>query len=186
MIGYLSGKILEKETDSLIVKVGGIGYKVFVPFFVWKRCRLGSKKEFFVHTWVREDQISLFGFLDKESKKIFVLLTSVSGIGPKLALSVVSCAQGADDVVKAIQQADVDFFTAIKGLGKKSAQRIIVDLKSKIGGVKDLELEMAEDEELIQALRGLGFSSQEIKKSIKGVKANLPLEKKIRLALRDK
>lgn len=184
MIGYLSGTIKSKEFDSLIVDVSGVGYKVFAPLFVWQNCQLNDKKEFLIHTYVREGEISLFGFLKPADKQMFVNLISVSGIGPKLALNIISYSRGSDNVTRAIQEADVDFFTSIKGLGKKSAQRVIVDLKPKIGGLKDLEFEKDIDQDLINALKGLGFSREEIKKSIKGIKENLPLEEKIRLALK--
>lgn len=186
MIGYLLGKILFKENDgSLIIETNGVGFKVFVPFFVWQNCQLNDKKELFVYTHVRQDEFSLFGFLKQTDKQIFVNLISVSGIGPKLALNVVSYSRGSYKIIKAIRQADVDFFDSIKGLGKKSAQRIIIDLKSKIGSLKDLEFETEQDQDLIEALKGLGFSREEIKKAVRGIKKDSPLEEKIRLALKN-
>jgi len=184
MIGFLSGVIKSKEINSLIVDVYGVGYQVFTPLFVWQNCRVNDKKEFLIYTHVREDGISLFGFLNKTNKKIFVDLISVSGIGPKLALNIISYSHGPRKIIQAIQEANVDFFIAIKGLGKKNSQRIIVDLKSKIGGLKDLEFETEQDSDLLAALKGLGFSREEIKKAVKGIKKSLPLEEKIRLSLK--
>jgi len=185
MIGSLSGIIKQKKFDSLIVDVGGVGYRVFTPVFVWQDCQIGDKRDFLIYTHVREDEISLFGFIKPADQEIFINLISVSGIGPKLALNILSYSRGASRVVKAIQDADVDFFVSVKGMGKKSSQRVIVDLKPKIGGIKELEFETEQDQELIEALKGLGFSREEIKKSIKGIKADLPLEDKIRLALKE-
>ena len=184
MIGFLSGIVKFKEVESLIVDVNAVGYQLFVPLFVWQECKIGDRKDFQIHTYVKEDEISLFGFLCREDKQIFRYLISVSGIGPKIALHIISYANGSRSIVHAIQNADVDFFEAVKGVGKKSSQRIIVDLKSKIGGVKDLEFETEQDRDLIAALKGLGFSNEEIKKSVKGIKKNLSLEEKIRFALR--
>jgi len=184
MIGYISGIIKFKEIDSLIIDVRGVGYELRVPSFVWEDAKLEQKKSFFIHTHVKEDELSLYAFTSPEDKQVFRYLISVSGIGPRSALNILSYANGGSNVVKAIQKADVDFFCSIKGLGKKSSQRIIVDLRAKIGGLKDLEFEAEADRDLIEALKGLGFSRNEIKKSIKGIKKNLSLEEKIKVALR--
>ena len=111
---------------------------------------------------------------------------SVSGIGPKTALTIISYANGVKNIIKAVQNADVDFFSSIKGIAKKTSQRIIVDLNPKIGGLKDLEFEAEQDRDLIEALNKLGFSKDEIKKAIKGIKKDLPLEEKIKFALKEK
>lgn len=184
MIGYLSGTIKFKESTGIIVDVNGVGYRVFVPTFVLDSCQLGQKKEFLVYTHVRDNELSLYGFLNLADKEMFTYLISVSGIGPKLALNIFSYAQGANRILRAIQEANVDFFSSVKGVGKKSSQRIIVDLKSKLGGLKELEFETEQDQDLLTALRGLGFSREEIKLATKGVKKDLSLEEKIRLALK--
>lgn len=185
MIGYLSGTIQAKETDSLIVVVKGVGYQVFVPVFVWQNSQVNQPAELLIYTHVKEDAISLYGFTNPTDKQMFVSLISVSGIGPKIALTILSYSRGASKIIKAIQDAEVEYFTSIKGLGKKGAQRIIIDLKGKIGGLKELEFETEQDTDLLDALRGLGFSGQEIKKAAQGIKADLPLEEKIRLALKN-
>ena len=193
MIGYLSGTIKFKENNDLILEVNRVGYQVFVPVFVWQDAKIGEKKELFIYTNVREDDLNLFGFTHKEDKQIFMHLISVSGIGPKLALNILSFSNGAKNIIRAIENADVDFFESIKGLGKKSSQRIIVDLKAKVGGIKELEFETEADRDLVEALKGLGFDKEEIKKSIhgvndylhhKGIKKDLGLEEKIKLALK--
>jgi len=185
MIGYLSGIIKFKEANYLIVQVNGIGYQVLTPSFIWQECQVNDKKEFFIYTHVREDEISLFGFLNQADKQIFISLLSVSGIGPKLALNILSYSRGAEKIIKAIQEADVEFFLSVKGLGKKISQRVIVDLKSKIGGLKELEFETEQDQDLLEALKRLGFATDEIRKALRGIKKDLPLEEKIRQVLKN-
>lgn len=185
MIGYLSGEIKSKTPDGLIVNVSGVGYLVYVPVFVWQNAEENQGLELMIYTHVKEDEISLYGFNKLSDKRIFESLISVSGIGPRLALAILSHAQTAGQVVEAISQADVDFFKAVKGVGKKSAQRIIVDLKSKVGGIKDLEFEAEVDQDLKGALENLGFSSQEIKKAVKGIDDDLDLQERIKLALKN-
>lgn len=184
MIGYLSGTIKFKEPTGIIIDVNDVGYRVFTPTFVLDNCQLGQKKDFLVYTHVRDNELSLYGFLNLADKEMFTYLISVSGIGPKSALNIFSYAQGANRILRAIQEANVDFFSSVKGVGKKSSQRIIVDLKSKLGGLKELEFETEQDQDLLTALRGLGFSREEIKLATKGVKKDLSLEEKIRLALK--
>jgi len=184
MIGYLSGKILFKEENSVIVEAGGVGWEVYVPLFLWQNFTKDDEISLHIYTHVREDEIRLFGFSAKANKQVFLSLISVSGIGPKLALNVLSQSKGSGAIVKAIEKADVEFFSSIKGLGKKGSQRIIVDLKPKIGGIADLEFESEQDADLLEALKGLGFSGEEIKKATKGIKKELSLEEKIKKALK--
>lgn len=184
MIGYLSGTIKYKELENLILDVQGVGYRVHVPLFVWQGSSLGEKKELFIYTHVKDDAIALYGFGSQADQEIFLKLISVSGIGPRTALNILSYAQGALNIIKAISEADVDYFQEVKGLGKKGSQRIIVDLKSKIGGLKELEFEGEADTDLMEAMKGLGYVKDEIRKVIKGIDQNLPLEEKIKLALR--
>ena len=184
MIGYLKGKIQHKYPERLVIEVRGVGYLVAVPHFVWQRCPKGETKEFLIYTYVREDEISLFGFLSPAEKEIFVKMIGVSGIGPKLALAILSYARSAGRIIKAISQAEVDYFVQVKGLGKKSAQRLIVDLKPQVGSLEELDFEAEQDQDLLEALKGLGFGRDEIKKAVKGIKNDLPLEEKIRQALK--
>ncbi|MBN1263105.1 MAG: Holliday junction branch migration protein RuvA [Candidatus Pacebacteria bacterium] len=186
MIGYLKGKILEKDPERLLllVDVAGVGFLMAVPDYVWQKSVKGEEKAFLVYTHLRQDEISLYGFLKPADKEIFVKMISVSGIGPRLGLAILSSGRGSQRIIKAISEAEVDFFVAVKGLGKKSAQRLIVDLKEQIGGLKELEFETEQDQDLLEALKGLGFSKEEIKKSIKGISRELPLEEKLRRALK--
>ncbi len=184
MIGYLKGTVQVKQDEGLIVLVGGVGYAVCVPASVFDGCQIGETVELLVYTHVREDELALFGFAQSADRKMFVSLLGVSGIGPRLAMAVMSQSGGAFRVIRAIQEAEVDFFTSIKGLGKKGAQRLIVDLKPKVGGLKELDFESQADQELVEALEGLGFSKKEIVASVKDVSPDLSLEDKLRLALK--
>lgn len=183
MIGFLEGTVQEKPLGQLLVRVGGLGFLLAVPDSIWRQCPKGKRQTFLVYTHVREDELSLYGFLKASDRDIFTKMIGVSGIGPKLALTVLSQARGADRIIRAISQADVDFFVAVKGLGKKSAQRLIVDLKPQIGSLKELDLAERTDPELLEALESLGFSKQEMSKAVKGIDQELPLEEKIKLAL---
>lgn len=184
MIGYLSGIIKNKNLTNLIIDVNGVGYQVNCPNYILNKIKVGQKKELYIYTHVKEEELSLFGFENNDDKDVFLMLLSVAGIGAKTAMMILSYSLGSQKIIQAIQNADVDYFDAIKGIGKKSSQRIIIDLKSKIGGLKELELQEYEDGELKQALQGLGFENEEIKKAMSGINHNLTLEEKIRLALK--
>lgn len=188
MISFLSGTVIDKNQNDLVLLVNGVGYQVITSPKTSTKIKLNQANvELYIYTHVREDTLSLYGFLDKSSKDIFTLLLSVSGVGPKIALAI-EAAASSRQIESAIRAADVDFFTHIPGLGKKSSQRIIVDLKSKLGDLKDIDLtDQAEDfVETTQALKSLGFSAKEAKEAIGQVKnkSNLNSEEIIRQALK--
>lgn len=185
MISYLKGKFIESVGDKAIIDVHGVGYGVFVSESDLTKLNKGEKIELFVYTHVREDVLDLYGFLKKEQLELFELLLSVSGVGPKSALLVVG--RGVEPVKQAISKADVGFFTTIPRLGKKSAQRIIIDLKSKLGSLRELELgeESGETKEAIDALRALGFSGAEAIKALQRMPQDAgTVEQKISYALK--
>ena len=128
MIGFLSGILKSQSGNSLILDVHGIGYKVLVS--KTQSFTPGNKLELFIHTHVREDDISLFGFLKESDLQIFELLLTVSGIGPKSAQNIMAGVSG-DLVRKAIESSNINFFTSISGVGKKSGQRRIIELRPK-------------------------------------------------------
>jgi len=133
MIAALSGKLLTKTADRVIIDVHGVGYEVFVSTDnVARMPDTGDDVFLNVHTQVREDAITLFGFLEVEEKELFLILKSVSGIGPKLALSMLSGLRVAD-ICQAIISSDIRRLTALQGIGKKTAERICVELKEKVG-----------------------------------------------------
>ncbi|MBI5358318.1 Holliday junction branch migration protein RuvA [Candidatus Amesbacteria bacterium] len=161
MIGYIQGEIKYTNIDSILVLVNNIGYKVYVA----KLFPVGSQIELYIHTHVREDSLDLYGFANPSELQMFEWLISVSGIGPKTAL--LTMAQGAAKIGKAIATADVGFFTQIPRLGKKNAQKIIIELKNKIGGLTDLNLSQDEPTtEAILALQSMGYTQSEAQRAI--------------------
>lgn len=190
MIGSLRGKIIYRGLDRVEIDANGIGWEVIMPQNDLARIDALRGKttaaEIFVHHHVAEDRDELYGFLDRQDKEVFEMLLSVSGIGPKTATAIFSAGNG-ERIIRAIAEADVEFFRQVKGLGEKGAKRIIVDLKSKAGAVKDLDLEKETSAEgaVYQALAGLGFRRQEIRETLKNLPRQLLTdEDKIKWALR--
>lgn len=187
MIGYLRGKVKSFNSKQLVIDVGGVGYQVFPSSEISKKQpRTDNEIEVYVHTHVREDQLNLFGFDSQEELDLFKMLITVSGVGPKTALSVLSVGN-VNEIKNAVVMADVEFFNKVSGIGKKSAQRIIVDLKSKIGSIEELNLsgenEIA-NQEVIEALRGMGLQPKEAQEAVKTIDPELPIGERIRLALK--
>ncbi len=185
MIGFLSGTIIHKSSGQIILLVGGVGYLVTVPPNYLNLLKVSQKAELFIYTHVREDILDLYGFLTPDELELFKLTLTVSGIGPKTALLVID--KGAGKVEQAIKGADTDFFTTVPRLGHKNAQKIIIELKNKLGGLKELDLtsENEESTEAIEALRNLGYTRQEATQAIQAVPASeKTLEQKISYALR--
>lgn len=165
MIGALRGIVHFKRFDRMILMVNGIGYVVYPPNELLSTIKLGETLEVYIHTHVREDSLQLFGFATSRELELFELLLGVSGIGPKTALAIVN--RGADQVYQALSGADVTFFTTIPRLGTKNAQKIIIELKSKINSIKELDLTQSEDgqsQELLDALTHFGFTREEVVK----------------------
>lgn len=185
MIGYLKGMVLDKRLPEVWLTVCDVGYRVRVGPRVFERLVLGEPAELYIHTHAREDALELFGFTDREELELFELLLQVSGVGPKIALTIVGT-QSVERVEQAIQQADVQFFQRVPGIGKKGAQRIIVDLKSKLGSLKEIDLKAEEsmDEDVVSALVQLGFSRSEIRLVLKDVDPALADEEKVREGLK--
>lgn len=165
MISSLRGIVARRNEGAVEVEVNGVGYLVHVNKKFISEHAEGELVKVVTYMAVSENDMSLFGFENPEDLEVFKLLITVSGVGPKTAMGVMSEVAG-EQIVKAIADADVEFFQKIKGIGKKTAQRIIVDLKSKIGGLGELDLtqEAAEEDEVYLSLKQLGFAKEEIKK----------------------
>ena len=135
MIAFLRGKLLEKHPNQIIVETGGVGYDVVIPISTFSALPdSGAEVKLRIHTHVREDALSLFGFLTSEEKTIFEKLISVSGIGPTLAIKVLS-GMATSDLTAAIRNGHVEQLVRIPGVGKKTAERIVLELKDKLEGV---------------------------------------------------
>lgn len=186
MIGALRGTVAEIKKNPVIVFVGDVGYAVHIPDQFAKTLSVDQKTMFYIHTHVREDALDLFGFQTQEDLALFELLLTVSGIGPKTALAV--CDRGATAIQHAVQESDVDFFTTVPRLGKKNAQKIIIELKNKLGSIHDLDLRddrTTETDELIDTLLSMGFVKKEIQKIMtKLPKQDMTLEDKLRDSLK--
>lgn len=158
MISYLSGRVHQKSSDSLTLVVSGIGYLVFMSPSPLSKIKINDNIELHIHTHVREDLLDLYGFTSAEGLTLFKLLINVSGIGPKTALAVLD--RGPEAVEQAIIKADEGFFTLVPRLGKKNAQKIIIELKNKLGSEATLDLSGTGDEinEVVQALLSMGYT----------------------------
>lgn len=154
------------------IEVGGVGYLVFMAR---KSFNQGDEVKVQTYMAVSENDINLYGFENFEDLDLFKMLISVSGVGPKTAAGILAEKHGGE-IMKAIGDADVDFFKKIKGIGLKTAQRVIVDLKSKIGGLGELNLKDQEpllEDDLTESLKQLGFEKKEIEQMIKGLPVEL-------------
>ena len=192
MIAHIKGIIEEKfGTNGVIVDVGGVGYEMMVPVPDFESVNLGEEKKFYTYHQVRENAEELYGFSSLVAKKLFEMLISVQGIGPKAGVAILSLAE-AEEVRNAIANADTSFISKASGVGKKSAERVVVDLRDKVGtpskygatdvkyGVKKLD----ESDEALDALIALGFQLKEATAALAEVDASLPVEERVRLALK--
>ena len=174
MIGYLRGEVFEKEGSYIILDVKGVGYKVLGSRDVLSKAIRGSPLALFIYTHVREDNISLFGFMESMDLRLFESLIGVSGIGPKTAMNIFSIGNRSQ-IISAIATADTSFFKAVPRLGQKNAQKIIIELKNKFGGTGELDLneeDLSGNEDVISALKNFGFTTKEIHDAIRSVKKN--------------
>jgi len=188
MISSLRGNIDAVSTDSLIVNVNGVGFKVSVPTSVLSELGMvGREVKLYTHLHVREDELSLYGFGSIDELKLFETLISVSGLGPKTALGMLS-AMSADQVAMAIASGSVEILTTIPGIGKKTADRLILELKDKVGGVmisSPAGRAAQENADVVTALVSLGYSVMETTRAVNSLPTGkkLSLEEKVKLAL---
>lgn len=190
MIGSIRGKITLKTEKFLIVEAGGVGYKVSVTADTISRLapRLRSGQNetedisFWIHTIVREDALDLYGFLNREELEFFEMLINVSGIGPKGALSILGIAS-IDTLRKAISTGDTAYLTKISGIGRKTAEKIVIELREKIGEDKS-GTSLQGELDAMEALKSLGYSQNEARDALKKVKADTDTNTKIREALK--
>lgn len=186
MIGALTGTIHFPITNPLLLMVSGVGYRVAVPESVCRKVHEGDPVFLYIHTHVREDALDLYGFTTAEDLMMFTHLISVSGIGPKTSLGVID--RGTTAVRQAVTESDVAFFTSIPRLGRKNAQKIIIELKTKLGSLKDLELAVGEHgdtKDILEALESMGFAKKEIYEALKHVSSDsLSVEERLKQTLK--
>ena len=195
MIGYLNGKVKFLTEDECILDVNGVGYRVSVDSMTRQDLKIDSAAEFFVHTSVREDAITLFGFKNRATFELFETLLTVNGVGAKSALGIVSKISASDFAV-AVANQDLSTLIKLPGVGKKSAQRLLLELKDKIGDFAESSTSGAENfqpvqllssaaDEATDALSALGYTSAEISAVFKRAPKNSTTEQLIKFALKE-
>ncbi len=182
MISYLRGKVLALTAETVILDVNGVGYEAYCTGGAFAKMTQGKTAELYTYLQVKEDGVTLFGFASPKEKELFLKLISVSGVGPKMGISILA-SLSADDFAQAVATADVKRLSAVKGLGKKTAEKIVLELHGKISAAEVLgasgESPMsvvdngstvrlsAVDEEAVSALMGLGFTRTESTQAVK-------------------
>ena len=174
MIAQIRGTLAHKLPGEVIVDVGGVGYQVFIPLNVFYRLPdVGESISLYIHTHLREDALQLFGFEAAEEKQVFLLLNSVSGIGPKLAVNILSGIP-ADELVRAVKDGDQPRLISIPGVGRKLAERMIVELRDKFTTLQSRPSEVvarSDDSQLtsdaVSALVNLGYRKTEVEKNVR-------------------
>jgi Holliday junction DNA helicase RuvA len=195
MIAWLRGRVLDKQPNRIVVDVNGVGYDVHVPLSTFYELGdVGAELTLRVHTHVRDDQIALFGFLTAFEQQIFERLIAVNGIGPKLALAVLSGIEPVD-LVEAVQRSDLARLTSIPGVGRKTAERIALELRDRLPppvGVVETAAAVNGDRpdlrgDLLSALTNLGYHRPIVEKAVgkvlKGAPPDLTFEQALRRAL---
>ena len=189
MIAMLRGRAIERGEGRIVLDVGGVGYLLAATS---SAIRLaipdGEEVTLVTHLHVREDAMTLFGFANSAERALFELLLGVSGVGPKAALAIVS-GYAPDQIRRAIATADHALFTSISGIGMKTAERVVIDLKDKVGSLPSApdtapEPMIADDHTAArEALVGLGMSVAEAEAALRGIDAELPVGERVRMAL---
>lgn len=187
MIAHLTGKIIDKNLNTLIIDVAGVGYEVVVPTSDASRLILGETASLKIYHHIREQSQELFGFLELGSKELFKLLITVQGIGPKAALAILSIGEF-EAVRSAIARGDSKYIQQASGVGKKTAERVCVDLSDKIGvpSVMSAELvqtELNTDDEAVETLMALGYNLTDATALLSDIDVKLTTEERVKLAL---
>ena len=190
MIAHVIGTVAEKFNGSLIVDVNGVGYEVAVALGEFESASLDENIKLYTYHHIREQSQELFGFSSLAAKKLFELLITVQGVGPKAALAILSLGDG-ENVRNAIANSDSAFIQKATGVGKKTAERVVVDLSDKVGlpthyGRKDapVQAELNTSDEALEALMALGYTLADATKALEGVDVNLPTARRVTEALK--
>ena len=186
MIATLHGKLQSRTDDALIVNVGGVGFRVRAPSgTIANLGAAGNDVMLFTHLHVREDDLSLYGFATEDDLRLFEMLLTVSGIGPKVAMGVLSSAPS-ETLRVAIGQGNLDALMALPGIGKKTAQRLVLELKGKVdvSGLSEIGELSPMDEDVMNALINLGYSAAEATRAARSIPSNVKtVEDRVRIAL---
>ncbi|MDD5055794.1 MAG: Holliday junction branch migration protein RuvA [Candidatus Peribacteraceae bacterium] len=179
MLYTLTGTVTKLDLPQIAVDVGGVGYLVSVPYPLWESLEEGVSTTVTVYTHVREDRLDLFGFLDKDERALFAGLLSLTGVGPKIALEL--CSIQRHLLMTAVEEGDIGTLTSIKGIGKKTAEKLLVDLKSLVekhpewhreSGSKHGKNPAPMDADAIAALMSLGYDQTTAKEALRNIPAD--------------
>jgi Holliday junction DNA helicase RuvA len=187
MISSINGRIIDLPPDSLVLEVGGVGLQVFVPSHLRVDLRVGEHIQLYTYLVVRQDSLTLFGFSTAEEREFFTLLIGVNGVGPRLALSGLSTLNP-ETIRRAVFTEQAEVFSRIPGIGKKTAQKILLHLQDKVKAVEGFEPVAAMDDtdtQVLEALISLGYSVVEAQAALQAIPKDSPddVETRIRLAL---
>lgn len=184
MIAHITGKIIDTNERFLIVETNGIGYKIFVSADALSSLSIGQEASLYTYLAVREDALDLYGFRTSEERIFFEMLLSVSGIGPKSALSILSIT-AIDTLKKAIATGDTGYLTKVSGIGRKTAEKIVIELRDKLKAhIDDANTNLRGDHDAIDALKALGYSQNEARDALKDIPVELTINEKIKEALK--
>ena len=178
MISRISGKVIEQKEKELTVDVGGLGYCVFTPPFI---VSIGQNISLYTHLVIKDDAHELYGFQSSEEKDLFKILISVSGVGPKTALQMLTL-YTLPDLVRIIKMGDAKAIALVPGIGKKTSEKVVIDLKDKVENFVTSEQSASTD--LVEALLSLGYKDAQIRNVVGIVDSSLPIEKQITEALK--
>lgn len=181
MIGSIRGKVILKTEKFLLIETNGVGYKVYAsPDTISKAT--AEEVFLFIHTHVREDSMDLYGFFEKGELEFFEMLLNVSGIGPRSAVAILGIAT-IDTLRRAISTGDTSYLTKISGIGKKTAEKIVIELRDKMGEVSESG-SLQEELDALEALKSLGYSQNEAREALKKVSIDTNTNAKIKEALK--
>lgn len=190
MIAHVIGEVAEKFNGSIIVDVHGVGYEVAVALGDYEKANLNEQVKFYTYHHIREQSQELFGFSSLAAKKLFEMLITVQGVGPKAALAILSLGE-AENIRNAIANSDSAYVQKASGVGKKTAERVVVDLSDKVGlpthygrDNEPVQTELNTADEALEALMALGYTLADASKALEGIDASLPTGRRVTEALR--
>ena len=172
MIAQIHGEITHKTEKFLIVETAGIGYKIFATSDLLSRAKLNEKIRIWTHLAVRENALDLYGFTSKEELDFFELLNTISGVGPKTAIGILNVAT-VGSLRKAISTGETAHLTKVSGIGKKIADKIVLELKGKLGNYEETALGLKEEIDALEALKSLGYSHKDAREALKEIDQSL-------------
>ncbi|MGQ9798664.1 MAG: Holliday junction branch migration protein RuvA [Ignavibacterium sp.] len=176
MIGYLKGKIISAKPTQIILDVNNVGYLIHISISTFEKISDQNEVSLYIHTYVREDALNLYGFYTEAEKEMFELLISISGIGPKVALSILS-GISVEELQSAIQSENVSRLVSVPGVGRKTAERVVLELKSKVGFIETTAskgIDFTIKQEAVLALTTLGYNQKIADKIVRDLLSSNP------------